>query len=168
MCFWHLRFFFSNTEKNICLSFVQKHLCLLLGSACRASDAGQAGWSLFFPQTSSPLIISCTLSFILSSSHPWQVQRCALDSVKEQGADGSSAQSCLSTIRWDLFPSVIATDQFRVRSYLFKYSRQIFNLGKPKFQKFCFSCLCTCSPLKPWASELLSAQADSSQKLSHS
>lgn len=136
--------FFSNTEKNKGLSFVQKHLCLLLGSACRACDAGQAGWSLLFPQTSSPLTISCTLSFILSSSHPWQVQRCALNSV-----DGSSAQCCLSTIRWDFFPSVVATGQFRVRSYLFKYSRQIFNLGKPKFQKFCFSCLCTRSPLKP-------------------
>lgn len=110
-------FFSSSTEKkNKGLSFLHRPRCLLFGAAHGASDAGQSGWS-FFAQSSSPFLISCPLSFILPGPNPWQVQRCALNSVVEQGADGSAAQCCLGTVRWACFPAEVATKPFRVMFY---------------------------------------------------
>lgn len=89
------------------------HLFRNLGVYCLArpirpvtqdSRAGPFFHRAVFP-SSSPV-----LSFILSSPNPWQVQRCAFDSVVEQGAEDSAAQCCLGMVRWPCFPSEVGTN----------------------------------------------------------
>lgn len=119
-CGFDIFMFFLSVQKKIkaCHLFGNLSVYCLVQPTGLVMQDSLSGPFFSIELFSLPHLLHSFYHFQLKSRH-----RCALDSVAEHGADGSAAQCCLGMVRCACFPSEVATNQFRVMFYLFKYSK---------------------------------------------